>query len=111
VRVVAGRVVDVVVDLRRGSPFFGRHFTFELDAQDGRQLYVPAGVAHGFLTREPHTLFGYKVSKPYSPQHEGGLRFDDRAFGIDWGVPPHAVIISNKDREWPAFDPDAEYFT
>jgi dTDP-4-dehydrorhamnose 3,5-epimerase len=110
VSVLAGSVLDVIVDLRRSSPFYGRHYTLELDARDGRQLYIPIGVAHGFLTREPRTLFSYKTSKPYSSEHEGGFRFDDPAFGIDWGVPLDAVVISEKDRAWPKFDPLAEQF-
>lgn len=110
VGLVAGRALDVIVDLRRSSPFFGQHYAVELDARSGTQLYIPAGVAHGFLTLEPNTLFAYKVSKPYSPQHEDGFRFDDATLGIDWGVPTPDIVISNKDLGWPRFNPAAEYF-
>ena len=85
VTVARGAVRDVVMDLRRSSRTFGRHYTVELTAVDGQALYVPAGFAHGFLTLAPDTIFTYKISDYYSPQHEAGIRFDDPILGIDWG--------------------------
>jgi len=110
VSVVRGRALDVVVDLRQNSRSFGEHFKFELNALNGDQLFVPEGFAHGFLTREADTLFSYKVSMPYSPEHEAGIRFDDAVLGIDWGTNAEAIIASSKDRDWPAFDSTAGYF-
>src|SRR4029079_5021169 len=75
VSVPKGVALDVVVDLRRSSPTFGQHFSIELSADEGNQLYVPAGFAHGFATREPDTHFVYKVSAYYSPKHDSGIRF------------------------------------
>jgi dTDP-4-dehydrorhamnose 3,5-epimerase len=110
VTVVRGRVLDVVVDLRRGSPTFGEHLKVTLSDAEGEQLFVPPGFAHGYLTHQPETLLAYKVSKPYSPQHEGGLCFDDRLLDIDWGAPTSEIVISDRDRSWPEFDPRSSYF-
>ncbi|MCS6930842.1 MAG: dTDP-4-dehydrorhamnose 3,5-epimerase [Acetobacteraceae bacterium] len=101
VRVLRGRIRDVVVDLRHGSPTFGRHLLLELSAEDGMQLYVPVGFAHGFLTLEPGTEVAYKVSAPYAPECDRGLAWDDPALGIAWGIAPEAVILSEKDRRHP----------
>ena len=110
VSVVKGSVLDVVVDLRRGSPCFGQHLSIELNATNGTELFIPVGFAHGFITREAETLFTYKVSHAYSPQDECGIRFDDASLAIDWAAHPDAIITSAKDRSWPPFDPSAEYF-
>ena len=110
VGVVRGSVLDVIVDLRRTSPCFGCAFTVELSAAEGNQLFVPVGFAHGFLTLEAETLFTYKVSNHYSPEHEGGIRFDDPLLAISWGAEANLIVTSNKDRELPSFDPKTEYF-
>lgn len=110
VSVIKGSALDVVVDLRRSSPTFGKHFKVVLNATDGDQLFVPAAFAHGYLTHEPETLFSYKVAQPYSPEHEGGLCFDDSLLGIDWATRADQIITSTKDRAWPAFDPGMSYF-
>ena len=110
VTVVRGTVRDVIVDLRRRSATFGQHFSFELSAAEGSQLFVPVGFAHGFITMAPHTVFTYKVSAYYSPDHDTGVRFDDPQLGIDWGVDPDQVIISEKDQALPLFDPTLEFF-
>jgi len=101
VRVAAGRILDVAVDIRRGSPTFGRHVAVELSAEDGRQLLVPAGFAHGFATLEPETHVLYKVDAFYSAEHDAGLAWDDPTLGIDWRVDPAAAVLSEKDRTHP----------
>ncbi|HEV7263513.1 MAG TPA: dTDP-4-dehydrorhamnose 3,5-epimerase [Falsiroseomonas sp.] len=101
VRVLRGRVLDVAVDLRPGSPTHGRHIAAELSAENGLMLYVPVGFAHGFVTREPDTEVAYKVTDTYAPECDRGLAWDDPALGIAWGVAPDAAILSDKDRRWP----------
>ena len=99
VRVAQGRALDVVVDLRRDSPTFGQHQTVELSAAVGNILFVPVGFAHGFVALEEDTLFLYKCSDYYAPQSEGGLRWNDPALGIDWGV--REPLVSPKDEVLP----------
>jgi dTDP-4-dehydrorhamnose 3,5-epimerase len=101
VRVTRGRVLDVVVDLRRSSPTFGRHVAVELSADNWRQLLVPVGFAHGFCTLEPNTEFLYKVTNFYSAPNDRGLAFDDPALGIEWPIPLEQAHLSDKDRKWP----------
>ncbi|MDE3175724.1 MAG: dTDP-4-dehydrorhamnose 3,5-epimerase [Pseudomonadota bacterium] len=101
VRVARGRVLDVAVDLRRGSPSFGAHVAVELSAANGRQLLVPIGFAHGFCTLEPDCEVLYKVTNVYSAANDGGLAFDDPALGIRWGVEPAEAVLSDKDRKHP----------
>jgi dTDP-4-dehydrorhamnose 3,5-epimerase len=103
VRVIAGAVLDVVVDIRRGSPTYGAHVAVELSAQNWRQIWVPPGFAHGFLTLTENTQALYKVTTEYAPALEGGLRFDDPALGIDWGIDPANAITTARDRAWPDF--------
>jgi dTDP-4-dehydrorhamnose 3,5-epimerase len=110
VGVVNGEVRDVAVDLRRGSKTFGRHFSIVLSEAEGNQLFIPAGFAHGFVTLKPDTLFAYKVSSYYSPGQEAGIRFDDPLLGIDWGRAADTLVVSERDRALPGFDPKAEYF-
>ncbi len=96
VRCGKGAIFDVVVDIRRGSPTFGKWFGCELSAANGVQLYVPVGFAHGFVTREPESEIVYKCSAYYAPQTEGALRWDDPDVGIDWRL-TGAPILSAKD--------------
>jgi len=103
VRVLRGAVLDVAVDIRRGSPSYGRHVAVELTAESHRQLLIPAGFAHAFCTLVDDTEVAYKVSGPYAPRQEAGLRFDDPDLGIDWPVAPERAILNDKDRAWPAF--------
>lgn len=101
IRVARGRILDVAVDIRRSSPTYGQHVAVELSAENGRQLLVPVGFAHGFCTLEPDTEILYKVSAFYSAAHDHGLAFDDPALGIAWPIPPGQAILSDKDRKHP----------
>jgi dTDP-4-dehydrorhamnose 3,5-epimerase len=101
VRVVRGAIFDVAVDIRQGSPTFGRWVGLEVSAAKWNQILVPKGFAHGFLTLEPDTEVLYKVSALYSPACDRSIRFDDAGLGIDWPVPAGEVILSEKDRNAP----------
>ncbi|MFW6201065.1 MAG: dTDP-4-dehydrorhamnose 3,5-epimerase [Gemmatimonadota bacterium] len=101
VRVVRGAAFDVAVDLRRGSPSYGRHAAVVLSADAWNQIYIPEGFAHGFCTLEPRTELVYKLSGYYSPESEGGLLWNDPAVGIEWPVDPERAVLSDKDRGWP----------
>lgn len=102
-RVVRGRVLDVAVDLRPGSPTFGRHVSVELSGENKRQFFIPRGFAHGFLVLEDDTLFVYKCDNYYTPAAEGSYRWNDPFFAIDWGISPDEVILSEKDARAPFF--------
>ena len=104
VRVVRGAVLDVAVDLRKGSPTFGQHVTAEISAANWTQILVPIGFAHAFMTLEPDTEVIYKVTNTYAPDHEGGLRWDDPALGIDWPTPPSGAVLNDRDRTLPTLD-------
>lgn len=101
VRVLKGSVLDVAVDIRRGSPTFGKWVAAELSAENGKQIFVPKGFAHGYLTLEPDTEVFYKVSDVYSAADEGGIAWDDPAIGIDWGMPHADILMKDRDREFP----------
>lgn len=97
VRASQGRIVDVVVDLRGDSPTFGRHVAVELSAENASQLFMPRGMAHGFVVLSDVAQFQYKVDNVYAPQSEATLRFDDPALGIEWPLPPSELLLSSKD--------------
>lgn len=99
VRVARGAVFDVVLDLRKGSPTFGHWEGFTLSAENHLQLFVPAGLAHGYMTTEPDTDFLYKVDTFYSPEHDGGILADDPDLGIAWPASP--AVLSEKDTRLP----------
>jgi dTDP-4-dehydrorhamnose 3,5-epimerase len=101
VRVTAGAVLDVVVDIRHGSPSFGRHVAVRLGAEEWNQLFVPEGFAHGYCTLEPNTEVVYKVNRYFSAEHDRGLAWDDPALGIAWPSLPHEKLLSPKDRAHP----------
>ena len=103
VRVVEGVVLDVVVDLRRGSPTYGRHLTVELSAENKHQLLIPRGFAHGFSVLSETALFTYKCDNLYCQASEAGIRFDDPTLAIDWRVDRERALLSEKDRLLPSF--------
>ena len=103
VRVSQGRVLDVAVDLRGGSPTYGQHVAVELSRENGRQMFIPRGFAHGFVVLSDEAQFQYKVDNVYAPQSEATLRFDDPALGIDWPIAKEEMKLSEKDLRGMAF--------
>lgn len=101
VRCGRGRMFDVAVDIRRGSPSYGQWFGIELSFDNGKQLLIPEGFLHGFATLEPHTEIIYKCSDYYAPECDRTVRFDDPDIGIDWGLGPSAAHLSDKDKAAP----------
>jgi dTDP-4-dehydrorhamnose 3,5-epimerase len=101
VRVGAGRVLDVAVDIRKGSPTYGRWVGVELSAEVGNQIFIPKGFLHGFATLAPDSELLYKCSDLYAPDCDGAVRFDDPDIGIDWGMDSRAAILSDKDASAP----------
>jgi len=110
VRVLCGAILDVAVDIRRGSPTFGRQMSVVISAADGRQVFIPPGFAHGYLTLEANTLISYKVSDYYAPTCDRGIRWNDPALGIDWGVDEERAILSDRDRLHPLLKDATELF-
>ena len=109
-RCTRGAILDVAVDIRAGSPTFGKHVAAELTADNGWQLYVPVGFAHGFATLVPDTEVQYKVTGYYAPECDRGLAFDDPALGIDWPVGRDKAVLSDKDRAQPLLADLPEHF-
>lgn len=103
VRAAKGRVLDIVVDLRKDSSSFGQSFAVELSEENGLQLFVPRGFAHGFITLSEESVFCYKCDNFYHQPAEGGIRFDDATLGLDWHLPKEDFIISEKDLKLPGF--------
>ena len=97
VRVVKGAVLDVAVDIRKGSPTFGKHVAVELSEDNHRQFFIPRGFAHGFVVLTDEVIFQYKCDDFYAPQCEGAIAWDDPDLGIDWRVPADKIILSEKD--------------
>ena len=103
VRVIQGAVWDVVVDIRKSSPTFGKHIAVTLTGENRKQFYIPRGFAHGFIVLEDNTLFSYKCDNLYCPASERGMRFDDPALGIKWPEVVSNVVLSDKDKQLPLF--------
>lgn len=109
VRVISGTVIDVAVDIRRSSPTFGRYVAVELSDENKRQLFIPRGMAHGFLVLSDEAIFTYKVDNVYAPQAEASIRFDDPTIGIEWPIDPSEMLLSAKDQNAKSFQ-EAELF-
>ena len=103
VRVFTGTVLDVAVDIRKGSPTYGRHIAVELSGENKRQLYIPRGFAHGFVVLSDQAVFSYKCDNVYMPSSERGIMFNDPDLGIDWRIAPDKILLSDKDKKHPAF--------
>jgi len=110
VRVIQGRVLDVAVDIRKGSPTFGKHVAVELTSENKRQLLVPRGFAHGFVVLEDDTVFAYKVDNYYSPENDRGILFSDEALSIDWQVLHNELNLSAKDQVQPKLSDTTDVF-
>ena len=101
IRVFEGKILDVVVDIRKGSPSFGKSFSLELTGENKKQLYVPPGFAHGFSVLSERAIVFYKCDQFYNKESEAGIRYDDPALKIDWKIPADQAIISDKDEKLP----------
>ena len=108
VRVVKGAVLDIAVDIRKGSPTFGQHVAVELNEDNHRQFFIPRGFAHGFVVLTDEAVFQYKCDNFYSPESECAIAWDDPALGIDWKVPADSIILSEKDKRHPVLK-DADW--
>lgn len=109
VRVIEGRVLDVSLDIRKGSPTFGKYVALELSGENKKQVFIPRGFAHGFVVLSDTALFSYKTDAYYHPESERGIAFNDPALAIDWKLPESELKLSAKDREQPLFE-KAEFF-
>ena len=103
VRAIVGTVLDVAVDIRKGSPTFGKHVAVELSGENKRQLYIPRGFAHGFAVLSDEAVFAYKCDNLYAPAADRGVLFSDPAIGIDWRIDVSKALLSDKDKKHPAF--------
>ena len=103
VRCIEGKVLDVAVDIRKGSPTYGKHAAIELSGENKKQVFVPKGFAHGFSVLSKTAVITYKVDNRYAPEYDAGIRFDDEDLQIDWGVSLAEVQLSEKDKNLPSF--------
>lgn len=117
VRVIEGSVLDVAVDIRKGSPSFGQHVAIELSGDNKKQMFIPRGFAHGFVVLTDTATFAYKVDNYYSPECDRGLAFDDKALNIDWQLDAKRLLLSDKDTKQPSlselpdcFDYNTNYY-
>lgn len=109
VRVIKGKVLDVAVDIRKGSFTFGKYVAIELSEENKKQLFIPRGFAHGFIVLSEEAILAYKVDNYYSPKFDRGIAFDDKILSIDWKIQTDNLQLSTKDTQQPAFE-DAAYF-
>ncbi|TDQ24089.1 dTDP-4-dehydrorhamnose 3,5-epimerase [Tenacibaculum caenipelagi] len=98
VRCIQGKVLDVVVDVRKNSPTYGKHIAVELSEENKKQLFIPRGFAHGFVTLSEEAIFAYKVDNWYAPEYDSGIIWNDTTLNIDWKITPKDVILSSKDK-------------
>ena len=110
VRCVRGAVLDVAVDIRRGSPTYGQHVAVELTEENHRQFFIPQGFAHGFAVLSDVAVFQYKCDNPYAPESEGAIAWNDPSLGIDWRLAPEDVVLSPKDSAHPLLSEAGELF-
>ena len=110
VRVIEGKVLDVAVDIRKGSPTFGQQLSIELSAENKHQLFVPRGFAHGFVVLSETAIFSYKVDNYYSPQCDRGIRFNDPQLNINWKIDAQKLQLSEKDKSQPLFKEVTDLF-
>ena len=110
VRVVKGRVLDVAVDVRRGSPTFGKYVSVELSQENKRQFFIPRGFAHGFVVLSQEAVFQYKCDNYYAPESEGAIAWNDPDIGIDWHVAASDIVLSEKDKKHPRLADSSELF-
>ena len=110
VRVIQGSVLDVAVDIRKGSPTFGKHIAVELSSENKKQILVPRGFAHGFVVLEDDTIFAYKVDNYYSPECDRGIAFDDKILNIDWILETNKLKLSTKDTTQPKLNETNDLF-
>lgn len=103
VRVIEGRVLDVAVDMREGSPYFGKSVSQELTAENKNQFFIPRGFAHGFVVLSETATFAYKCDSYYTPTHDSGFKFNDHYIGLDWKLPFEDLLLSEKDKNQPLF--------
>ena len=101
VRVIKGEVLDIVVDIRRKSPTFGKHISVKLSEKNKKQLFVPVGFAHGFIVLSEEAIFAYKVDAYYSSEHEKGIAYNDKDINIDWGFLEKDILLSKADKNFP----------
>tara|TARA_B100001057_G_scaffold80729_1_gene76006 strand:- start:3694 stop:4245 length:552 start_codon:yes stop_codon:yes gene_type:complete len=104
ISVLKGKILDVVIDIRKSSKYYGKSFKIELDDIDCKQLFIPKGFAHGFVVLSKTAKVCYKVDNYYNPEFEKGLKFDDPILNIDWKIDKNSIIVNEKDKSYPPFD-------
>ena len=111
VRCIEGKVLDVVVDIRKNSKTYGQYFTTELSGENKKQVFIPRGFAHGFLVLSDSAIFAYKVDNTFAPEHDAGIRWNDPIVNIPWGLSESEVLVSKKDAQLPFFNEFDSPFT
>ena len=111
VSVIKGKVLDVIIDIRKGSPTFGKHISIELTETNHKFIFIPRGFAHGYITLSESSIFHYKVDNYYKPECEKGIAFDDYELGIDWRISMNSLKLSEKDKNYPTLSELPEYFS